>query len=1171
MADNSLNLKVLLQGSTTGTEEFNRFSSTLSNVGKTADNVNKQMASLTSGVKALAAGFGVDRLTGFIAEMARATIQLDAYGKQLSIGFGGMNTAELDKLREIMRGLGIAQEQALGSAVRFTSALKLAGQTSSDANSNFEAASKLILSNKLSAEGAQRVYYAMSQIASKGKLYQEELSQQLGETLGGFTQQVAYAMGMSNAQLQKAMKDGKVTADQFFDALRKIGDGIDPSKLESSAQSLGKLQNAMFDVKTGILDTHTIKATLDDATGAMQFLAKHTQELATLLQAGLAIAVGKATQALYNKTRAAIEQSRVDAALAVGQEEVTKVTVASIAADYEKAQAQAAASQAAVEAAALQQEAAAADRERAVASLEAAQAAVRLYQVEVMEAAEAANSAEYKAQMAAVTERAAAAELELTNAIRLATVELATADAAVAEADAALATMVVEAEAAAVGLAAAGAAAEAAGIGVSLMSRAMSGLFSIVGGWQGLAFMGVALAVSYFTSRLSDAEQASRSLEAAEHDMGDYQLTLGKLLDERTGKHLVLTDALRQQYLAQMALNAAEAQKNLTDVRKSMASDLRNQNGGSLLDIMGQGYINQSVAETGQGQFVKYGASDAAEAYAKVIENPNSTPAQILAARTAARRAGVKGADDASSAPILSAANENERLRVSQKLYAQGPGSLTPEEQALAKSYNLPGFQQRTPITTPVADKPKHKADPYGTALKDEQAKAVSAQQELASFTKLGQAIEMTNRAKVEGEIASGKLGVVSDQQAKKLLAEADAADAATKEISQLKALNDLYTNDAADSAKYEFQLKHWDEFGGKIGKTHEALFQFNLEQGKFAALLADPKKAGLVAEAEAAAKKADADELAVKRKQEQADLDKAKIGWQRETEAIVDQMNAVSMTNDDYALLVERKQRLAQIEEEASKLSDEGKKKYREEAIAALDALQAVERLRMAWEKSAAGGAKKALHDYAEEAANTGKQIGDALTNAFKGAEDALVNFCMTGKLNFTDLANSIIKDLIRIAIQKAILGPLSSFLNSIIPGAGAAGGAGAGTVAPDFLMAAKGAAFDVGSVRKFATGDVFSQPTMFAYGGGNIGIMGEAGPEAIMPLKRGSDGKLGVASSGHGSTTNNVSVSVNVESGNTQIKSNSNQATDLGQAISRAVQAELVKQKRPGGLLAA
>ncbi|MBX3597057.1 MAG: phage tail tape measure protein [Rhizobiaceae bacterium] len=58
---------------------------------------------------------------------------------------------------------------------------------------------------------------------------------------------------------------------------------------------------------------------------------------------------------------------------------------------------------------------------------------------------------------------------------------------------------------------------------------------------------------------------------------------------------------------------------------------------------------------------------------------------------------------------------------------------------------------------------------------------------------------------------------------------------------------------------------------------------------------------------------------------------------------------------------------------------------------------------------------------------------------------------------------------------------------------------------------------------VTPFATGGVVSSPTYFPMGGGT-GLMGEAGAEAIMPLQRTADGKLGVAASGGGSPVNVV-----------------------------------------------
>ncbi|MFT2242700.1 phage tail tape measure C-terminal domain-containing protein, partial [Klebsiella pneumoniae] len=71
--------------------------------------------------------------------------------------------------------------------------------------------------------------------------------------------------------------------------------------------------------------------------------------------------------------------------------------------------------------------------------------------------------------------------------------------------------------------------------------------------------------------------------------------------------------------------------------------------------------------------------------------------------------------------------------------------------------------------------------------------------------------------------------------------------------------------------------------------------------------------------------------------------------------------------------------------------------------------------------------GAKDALINYADEAANVYQSMGDMVGNAFKEMEDALTSFVTTGKMDFKSLADSIIKDMIRIAIQQSITGPLA------------------------------------------------------------------------------------------------------------------------------------------------
>jgi tape measure domain-containing protein len=96
------------------------------------------------------------------------------------------------------------------------------------------------------------------------------------------------------------------------------------------------------------------------------------------------------------------------------------------------------------------------------------------------------------------------------------------------------------------------------------------------------------------------------------------------------------------------------------------------------------------------------------------------------------------------------------------------------------------------------------------------------------------------------------------------------------------------------------------------------------------------------------------------------------------------------------------------------------------------------------------------------------------------------------------------------------------------------------------------------------FAYGGIVDKPTLFPMANG-AGLMGEAGPEAIMPLRRNASGRLGVEASGGGVGN----VVVNVDASGSTVQGDDANAARLGNSIAAAIQAELIKQQRPGGLL--
>ena len=185
----------------------------------------------------------------------------------------------------------------------------------------------------------------------------------------------------------------------------------------------------------------------------------------------------------------------------------------------------------------------------------------------------------------------------------------------------------------------------------------------------------------------------------------------------------------------------------------------------------------------------------------------------------------------------------------------------------------------------------------------------------------------------------------------------------------------------------------------------------------------------------------------------------------------------------------------------------------------------------------------------YYQSISNFGAQVGDAVVNTFQGLEDQLTNFVTTGKLNFADLANSIIADIARIAIRQAIIAPLLKGVGGIFG-----------------ITFANGGVFAQNGIQPFARGGIVDKPTLFPFANGT-GLMGEAGPEAILPLRRGRDGRLGVDAGGGGG---GINVTVNVDATGTKAQGDDGRAGQFARAISEAVKNEIVTQKRPGGLLA-
>lgn len=246
----------------------------------------------------------------------------------------------------------------------------------------------------------------------------------------------------------------------------------------------------------------------------------------------------------------------------------------------------------------------------------------------------------------------------------------------------------------------------------------------------------------------------------------------------------------------------------------------------------------------------------------------------------------------------------------------------------------------------------------------------------------------------------------------------------------------------------------------------------------------------------------------------------------------------------------------------------DEGQRQYIANLAEIKDSLRFMQDARIGI------GFKEGAQAYIQSIGTMREATAQLAQTGIKGVEDAIFSLVTTGTANFREFAASILRDTARMIIQQLILRSVMQIIGAIGGGGGGGGAtnplANFNAASAQYMPNAMGNAFAANGIVPYAMGGVVKRPTMFAFasgGAGRLGLMGEAGPEAIMPLRRLPSGRLGVESAGGGGTP--ITVNVSVDASGSQVQGDAGRGEQLGRAVSAAVQAELIKQKRPGGLL--
>lgn len=198
------------------------------------------------------------------------------------------------------------------------------------------------------------------------------------------------------------------------------------------------------------------------------------------------------------------------------------------------------------------------------------------------------------------------------------------------------------------------------------------------------------------------------------------------------------------------------------------------------------------------------------------------------------------------------------------------------------------------------------------------------------------------------------------------------------------------------------------------------------------------------------------------------------------------------------------------------------------------------------------AAGMKTAWGDYRDAALDANAQIQSVTSATLNGFSSQLANVLVDGQANFKDFTKSILKMLAEIAIKMSIVKGFEAF--------------GFGGVTAN----AKGGVYNSPGLSAYS-GQIVSQPTLFPFARG-AGLMGEAGPEAILPLRRGIDGKLGVvAASGRSGGEVNQTFQINIQndSGNGEIGPNA--VKQILILVEQKTKQVITKERRDGGSFSA
>lgn len=256
-----------------------------------------------------------------------------------------------------------------------------------------------------------------------------------------------------------------------------------------------------------------------------------------------------------------------------------------------------------------------------------------------------------------------------------------------------------------------------------------------------------------------------------------------------------------------------------------------------------------------------------------------------------------------------------------------------------------------------------------------------------------------------------------------------------------------------------------------------------------------------------------------------------------------------------------------------------------------ALDALDKKYKAIAAAEADWMSGVSRGYANWFDEISNVSGTVSDGVKTTLDNAFGNVTSMLEGNKVSWKSWGISVLQIIEKVALQMAVVSAMggassgSGIFGSLIGSVGSFFGGGAGASAStgtavssygsNFQFNAKGGVYDSPSLSAFSNG-IVRNPTMFAFAKGGAGIMGEAGPEAIMPLTRAPDGSLGVRAVGGGggqSVSSAPQVYINIDgNGNTQTQATTGYeqfAREVGAFTDKRYRELIMRDLAPGGAI--